>query len=81
MSLKKSQEEKEGDVDAIPQYISKFGFHCPTSCGLISMPNDWEDSWIVSFLSCQSCVAGISHSLFVYVGVASCPVFPSPTQI
>lgn len=53
LALKESQSEKEGVVDAsVPQYISKFGFHCPTSCGLISMPNDWEESWIVSHIYC-----------------------------
>lgn len=28
-------------------YVDKFGFKCDTCCGLLPMPNDWMDDWVV----------------------------------
>jgi len=28
-------------------FIEKFGFHVPTSCGYIAMDNTWSEDWPV----------------------------------
>nr|ACO14650.1 Ketosamine-3-kinase [Caligus clemensi] len=33
------------------KYVSKFGFHCQTCCGLLPQKNDWESNWITFFTS------------------------------
>ncbi|XP_064392906.1 ketosamine-3-kinase-like [Halichondria panicea] len=32
-------------------FVSEFGFPCPTSCGLIPMPNHWTHSWIEFYIT------------------------------
>ena len=44
-SLKKSGSRvgaEEGDG-----CVEQFGFNCATCCGLLPMPNEWRDSWVV----------------------------------
>ena len=28
--------------------VEQFGFSCETCCGLLPMPNEWKDDWVVS---------------------------------
>lgn len=30
------------------EIVRQFGFSCDTCCGLLPMPNDWKNDWVVS---------------------------------
>lgn len=30
-----------------PGYVSRFGFHVDTYCGIFALSNQWEDTWPV----------------------------------
>lgn len=34
------------DSSSADDYVSKFGFHTTTCCGLLPLNNDWSDNWV-----------------------------------
>ena len=40
--------DREGEKETGGGYVKQFGFSCDTCCGLLPMPNEWRDDWVVS---------------------------------